>query len=252
MNAIDNLSFQLYSARGYRTLEDQFELLAGLGYRMVEPYGGLFNDVPRLERLLAKHEMKAPSAHVGLDRLRADPHAAVAACKKLGISIVLAPAPPMGERDGDEQHWRRIGRELKAIGEVVMGEGLRFGWHNHAWEFARGTDGKTHLDAMFEEAPALVWQADIAWVVRGGGNPVEELVSHSDRVVSCHVKDIATAGQCADEDGWADPGHGTLDWKALRAAIARTKIDLFVVEHDKPNDVPRFARRAREFVASWN
>ncbi len=252
MKAIDRLSIQLYSARFYRTLEDQFDMIAGLGYRLVEPFGGLFNDVPLLERLMAKHGMKAPTAHVGLDRLRADARATAGICKRLGIETVFAPAPPQGEREGDEQHWRRIGKELKAIGAVLKGEGLRFGWHNHNWEYGKTAKGTTFLDAMFEEAPDLLWEADLAWVTRGGADPVAELAKRADRVVACHVKDIAPAGQCADEDGWADPGQGTLDWKALRAAIARTKIGLFVVEHDKPNDAERFARRAREFVASWN
>jgi hypothetical protein len=29
-------------------------------------------------------------------------------------------------------------------------------------------------------------------------------------------------------------------------------VKLFVVEHDKPNDVERFARRAGETVSSWS
>ena len=46
MAAIDDLSFQLYSARSLQPLDAQIELLAGLGYRRVEPFGGLFGDVP--------------------------------------------------------------------------------------------------------------------------------------------------------------------------------------------------------------
>ena len=42
-----------------------------------------------------------------------------------------------------------------------------------------------------------------------------------------------------------------MDWAALRAAMTEAGVSLFVAEHDKPNDVARFARRARETVASW-
>jgi hypothetical protein len=42
-----------------------------------------------------------------------------------------------------------------------------------------------------------------------------------------------------------------LDWAALRALIDEIGVPLLVVEHDKPNDVARFARRAAETVASW-
>jgi sugar phosphate isomerase/epimerase len=247
----DRLSFQLYSARFLEPLSAQFDLLASLGYRHVEPFGGLFSDVDGLKRLLDQHGMTAPTAHVGLDRLRADARATAKLCKGLGIQTVLAPAPPMGEREGDEAHWRGLGRQLAGIGHVLAGEGLRFGWHNHHFEYGRTPSGRTYLDCIFEEAPDLVWEADLAWIVRGGADPVAELARHSARVVAVHVKDIAPAGECADEDGWADPGHGTMDWGRLLPAIKAAGAEFFVVEHDKPNDVKRFATRARDTVMSW-
>jgi hypothetical protein len=42
-----------------------------------------------------------------------------------------------------------------------------------------------------------------------------------------------------------------LDWGALRVAMTQAAVDLYVVEHDKPNDVARFARRAFETVSRW-
>jgi hypothetical protein len=72
MTPLDGLSFQLYSARTLEPPEAQFELLAGLGYKQVEPYGGLLNDPQALKHQLELHGLSAPSAHVGLDRLRAD------------------------------------------------------------------------------------------------------------------------------------------------------------------------------------
>ena len=251
MKPLDRLSFQMFSARELQPLEKQFELLAGLGYTMVEPFGGLFGDVPKLKSLLRQHGMTAPTAHVGLDRLRADAKGTVALCKDLGIETIFGPAPPPGEREGDEAHWRGIGKELNAIGRIVNGEGLKFGWHSHHWEYGRTADGKTYLECLFEEAPDLLWEADLAWIVRGGADPVKELEKHRDRVVAAHIKDLAPQGQNADEDGWADPGHGVMDWTALLAAMKANGVGLFVVEHDKPNDVARFARRARETVAGW-
>lgn len=252
MTALDDLSFQLYSARNLQPLDSQIELLAGLGYRRVEPFGGLFGDVPKLRDLLHRHGMTAPSAHVGLDRLRADPLAAVKLCRELGISLILAPAPPQGERDKDAAGWRALGKELAQIGKVVTGEGLRFGWHNHHWEFQKQADGSFGMDLILGEAPDLLWQMDIAWVVRGNADPQAWLAKYAGRIPSVHIKDIAPAGQCADEDGWADVGHGTLDWAKLLPAARKAGATLLVAEHDKPNDVARFARRTVATVKSWN
>ncbi|MBL8590096.1 MAG: sugar phosphate isomerase/epimerase [Methylobacteriaceae bacterium] len=251
MKPIDRLSFQLYSARGLQPLEKQFELLASLGYKMVELFGGLYADPAKLRSLLDTHGMTAPTAHVGFDRLRADVKAAIALCKSLGVKTMLAPAPLMGERDGDEAHWRKLGKELAGYHKIVTGEGLSFGWHNHHWEYGKTASGKTFLDCLFEEAPGLLWEADLAWIVRGGADPVAELGKRKDQLIAVHIKDLAAAGQNADEDGWADPGHGVMDWTRLLAAIKATTAEVYAVEHDKPNDVARFARRARDTVAAW-
>ena len=51
--------------------------------------------------------------------------------------------------------------------------------------------------------------------VRGGADPLAWIERYGQRIVAVHVKDIAKPGQGLDEDGWADVGHGTIDWAAL-------------------------------------
>jgi sugar phosphate isomerase/epimerase len=87
--------------------------------------------------------------------------------------------------------------------------------------------------------------------MRGGADPVSEVRRYAGRVKAAHIKDIAPAGQCEDEDGWADVGHGTLDWSVIVPVLKEVGVTLFVAEHDKPNDVARFARRTYATVASW-
>jgi sugar phosphate isomerase/epimerase len=251
MTPIDGLSFQLYSARTFEPLEALFELVAGLGYKKVEAFGGLLNDPQRLKSQLQRHGLSMPTSHVGLDRLRADPVAAVRMCRELGVQTIYAPAPPPGEREGGETEWTALGRELDRIGKIVTAEGLKFGWHNHNWEYAKAADGRRYIDILLEQAPNMLWQADIAWTARGGADPIAELKRYAGRIEAVHVKDIAPAGSCVDEDGWADPGYGVLDWSALVPVFKEIGVSLFVAEHDKPNDVARFARRAFATVASW-
>ena len=67
---------------------------------------------------------------------------------------------------------------------------------------------------------------DVAWVVRGGTDPLPWIEKHGKRIVAIHVKDIAKPGEGLDEDGWSDVGHGTIDWagliKALRSSECRS------------------------------
>ena len=87
-------------------------------------------------------------------------------------------------------------------------------------------------------------ELDIAWVVRAGEDAVSWINRLKDRLSGVHIKDIAPAGECVDEDGWADVGHGTMDWGAINAALEGANIHTAVCEHDNPSDDVRFATRS--------
>ena len=107
------------------------------------------------------------------------------------------------------------------------------------------------MSLILEHAPSVEWEADIAWIVRGGGDPMAWIADHGDRMTTAHVKDIAPDGECVDEDGWADVGHGTMDWAAITAALRGAGVDLFVMEHDKPSDAARFAKRSLDAFKTY-
>ena len=93
---------------------------------------------------------------------------------------------------------------------------------------------------------------DVAWVVRGGADPVPWIERHGSRIVAAHVKDIAKPGQGLDEDGWSDVGHGTIDWSKLTKVLReRSSARYFIMEQDNPNDIERFARRSIEAAQTF-
>ena len=59
-----------------------------------------------------------------------------------------------------------------------------------------------------------------------------------------HVMDVAAPGAGLDEKGFADLGHGVMDWQRLWDASVDAGAQLMVVEHDLPSDWRRFARRS--------
>jgi sugar phosphate isomerase/epimerase len=70
------------------------------------------------------------------------------------------------------------------------------------------------------------------------------LATYGSRLLAAHLKDIAPKGENADEDGWADLGHGTIAWATILPALRKAGCTYFVMEQDKPNDHHRFASRA--------
>lgn len=246
-----DFSYQLYSARNAGSLEEVLKTLKDLGYTQVEGWGGQFGNPDELARIVKAAGLTMPTAHMGFDQLK-DTAATVDIARKVGIATVFCPAPPSSAFREGKGDWRELGAELGKIADALKAEGIGFGYHNHHWEFQKNADGSYPMDQLLEGAPNLEWEMDLAWIVKGGEDPVKWMDKYGSRIVAIHVKDIAPAGEKLDEDGWADVGHGTLDWKALLAtAKEKTKARYFVAEHDKPSDPIRFARNAIASVKQW-
>ena len=239
-----DFSYQLYSSRAFPPLEDTLKMLKACGYAEVEGFGGVYADPKGLREALDRHGLKMSSGHMGLDLLEKETAKALDIAKTLGMKAVYCPHIAADQRPSDAAGWRDFGSRLARIGKPFTDAGLTFGWHNHDFEFKALPDGSVPQALMFEAAPDLAWEADIAWVARGGADPIEWIRRYGNRITAVHVKDIARPGEKLDEDGWEDVGHGTVPWKAIWAELKNTPAKTFVMEHDKPNDDARFARRS--------
>ena len=242
-----SISYQLYSSRKDPDPAGVLPALAALGYERVEGYGGLFEDQARLARLkadLASTGLAMPTAHFGIEMVEKEPDRVVEIARSLGIRTVYCPFLPADQRPATGAGYVDFGRRLQAASAPLREAGLGFGWHNHDFELRTLADGTVPLAAIFEGGPDLEWEADIAWVIRGGGDPFHWLETLGSRLTAVHLKDIAPEGENRDEDGWADLGQGTVDWPALMVAVRQTPARLLVLEHDNPSDPARFARRS--------
>lgn len=243
------LSFQLYSARHFQPLSTTLTMLAKAGYREVEGFGDVYDQPETLRKLLDSNGLTMPTGHFGLDMLENEQPRVLEIAKTLSMRHIYAPYLMDDERPKDAAGWQAFGKRLAAVGESVRGEGFSFGWHNHDFEFERLPSGEMPLDVMFEAAPMLDWECDVAWVARAHADPVAWIKRYADRITSVHVKDLAPEGNCADEDGWADVGEGVVDWTACFAALKNSRVLHYIMEHDNPNDLERFARRSFDYVS---
>lgn len=247
-----DFSYQLYSARNAGSLDETLATLKSLGYAQVEGWGGQFGDPAGLAASLKKADLQMPTAHIGYAQLE-DTAAAIKIAQTVGIKTIYCPAPPSSDYREGKGSWADLGVGLARIGKALNAAGVGFGYHNHHWEFKAEADGRFPMETLLNLAPDLEWEMDLAWVVKGGEDPMKWFDKYGSRISAIHVKDIAPAGQALDEDGWADVGYGTLDWRALLAAArSKTKAKYFVMEHDKPLDPIRFARRSIESVRQWS
>jgi sugar phosphate isomerase/epimerase len=238
------LSFQLYSARNFQPFSDVIAMLARIGYREVEGFGGAYGDAAALKAVMDQHGVTMPTGHFAVDALETDKAGCLAAMRALGIRTIVAPYLMPDARPKDSAGWSAFGRRLEAIARDYAKEGYPLAWHNHDFEFLRTPEGAFPQELMFNAAPSLLWELDVAWVAKAGEDPARWAARHGHRVVSVHLKDIAPAGRAEDEDGWADVGHGVTNWARVIPALKGTKAKHWIVEHDNPADVERFARRS--------
>jgi sugar phosphate isomerase/epimerase len=244
-------SFQLYSARNFPPLETILKKVAALGYTQVEAYSGLFGDPAGLAAMVKANGLTMPTAHIGLDMLK-DTAKSIDVAGVLGIKTIYCPAIPKEARSQDEGKWVELAETLAGLGAIYNKAGLGFGWHNHDFEFAATASGKLPMNIILDLAPTLQWEVDVAWLVKGKQAPSTWFDKYGDRITAIHVKDLAVPGEAVEEDGWADVGYGAMDWPAIYAAIkATTKAQYFVMEHDNPSDIDRFASRSIATAKKW-
>jgi sugar phosphate isomerase/epimerase len=134
----------------------------------------------------------------------------------------------------DPQAAAELPGQLDEWGRICRQSGLRFAYHNHAFEFAAlGSSGRTLFDGLLSTDPDLVeLELDVFWAEYAGKDALTLIREHGDRIALLHVKDIA-----ADQDPQDVPvGRGSLDWAAILAAGKTADVRWFVVEQDNPRD----------------
>jgi sugar phosphate isomerase/epimerase len=253
---MQTVSFQLYSARNFPPLADVLKTVGAAGYKQVEGYGALYASLDdaalaALKADMDKSGVTMPSAHFSLDLLETDPARAVHIAKTLGIQSIYCPYLAAEDRPTDASGWKAFGERLEKAGQPFRDAGLDFGWHNHDFEFIALPDGSIPQDHIFAGGSNLSWEADIAWVIRGGADPFAYIEKYGKRITAVHVKDIAPAGENADQDGWADVGHGTVEWAKLFKALSATSAKYYIVEHDNPKDYKATAERSLASIKTY-
>lgn len=246
----DPVSLQIYSLRKLGDLERELAAAAEAGYRNVELIGAQLEKPAMTRKALADAGLLPSSAHVSLAALRERFEAILEACRTLGFTELYMPAVPREQRESAAPFWTALGHELGTMAERSAPMGVNLGYHNHDWELRVGDGDADGLSLIFDAAGSapLFWEVDLAWLARGGADPLAQMRRHAGRINAVHVKDLSPPGDRLDEDGWADVGAGILDWKALWPECRKAGARWMVVEHDNPRDPARSVRNSLRFI----
>ncbi|MEY2940579.1 MAG: hypothetical protein RJA67_264 [Bacteroidota bacterium] len=225
---------QLYSVRDDMRKDPQATLnaLAEMGYKYVEHanyigrkfYGW---EAKEFKKRLDDLGMKMPSGHTVMGKLHWDDAKndftdlwkyTVEDAAIMGQELVISPSIDMGIRK-DKNLLLKYMDIFNKSGELCQKSGMRFGYHNHDFEFSEKLEGELLYDIMLNNTdPTLVaQQLDIGNMINGGGIPAEVMKKFPGRFVSMHVKDEvpATSGHEHFESTILGKGSGQIDVQAL-------------------------------------
>ena len=242
------LAVQLYTLRHLSDdVTELVKIVADAGYAGVEGGYGPQMDAGEIKRVLDEKSVKMVSAHVMLDILENDLDSALAFQKTLGNDVIIIPWISDKHYSDSAESWQKLSERFNNVAQRVKAEGMTLLYHNHSFEFGK-YDGKLGLEHLLDSAPDLGLELDIGWCQECGVDPVPLIEKYSGRLQRVHVKDRAPEGENTDQGGWADVGHGVIQWEPLLKAAKDAGAEWFVVEHDEPADPVRTIERSFDYL----
>lgn len=235
---------QLYSLRHQLPghLDRVLDWVYRIGYREVEPLGYYGATPAELRKALDRAGLRCTSAHFDASVFERKFDALVKICHTLGASYAICSSFAWQRRyQLTPADMRREAGRFNGWARRLRSHGLRFGYHNHDFDF-RVVNGRPLYDRLLEHSePGLVdFEMDIFWVARGGQDPAAYLKRFPRRFRLMHLKDMRRGTpegfhtlKTADNASVA-LGRGVLDLPAILRAAAAAGVQHYYVEDESP------------------
>ena len=241
---------QLYSVRDAMKTDPlgTLKALAGMGYRHVEHANYVdrkFYGYPAKEfrKVLDGLGLSMPSGHTVM---RSDHWSAgandftdswkytVEDAAILGQTYVISPWMDEKVRT-DYNELMRLLEQFNKSGELCRKSGMKFGYHNHEFEFNTKVNDMILYDIIMKNTdPELViQQLDIGNMYDGGGRAESVMKKYPGRFVSMHVKDEIKAGKREGHESTVI-GKGVIGVKNVLAVAKRLGgTQHFIIEQEE-------------------
>lgn len=221
------VALQLYSLRQELAtdLRGTIARVAALGFAGVEPFGLTRESALEQKALFDEFGLQVPSLHAPL-------HLPDRADEALAVAEVLG-CHRVASGYGPESYLSIEAIDLACRGfdtaqRLAASQGLRYGVHNHWWEF-EPVAGVLPYQRMLERLdPEVYFQVDVYWVQAAGLDPLAVLAELGPRAETLHLKD----GSTVKEDAMTALGSGAVAIDAITRATRDTAA-WWIVELDR-------------------
>ena len=222
-------------------------MLAEVGYDFVETNDRDFTrvEMAELKAALAEAGLPVASTHVGFSTIKDEPEAALAAARELGAEYAILPWLP--EEYRSTEGYTEMASHFDRVGAMMKAGGVRFGYHNHQFEFWDIDGPRNGMEILLEETdPDLVtFELDMFWAELGRQDVADLFRRYPGRFELCHIKDMERArladfpADSLDFDGissglMVNVGEGDLPFETWLGMADVSGMKLLVTEHDNP------------------
>ena len=238
------LAVQMYTIRDHtRTaaeLASALDRVSAIGYRAVQlsAVGAMNGPAPEVDagtarRMLDDRGLRCIATHRSWAELSGSTEAEIEFHRTLGCDFTAIGSVPPGYMEHGPEGFRRFAADAGPVAERLRAAGIRFAYHNHAFEFMRcGAERRTLYDILIDEGSRdLLLELDVYWADHAGVNPVRLLERCTGRMPVIHLKDkeISPDG----EPVMAPIGEGNLDWDGILPACRDAGVEWYAVEQDE-------------------
>jgi sugar phosphate isomerase/epimerase len=272
------IGIQLYTLSDMlaTNLEGAVAEVARIGYKTVEIPSYMGKTPAQLREMFSRNGLACTAAHIQMAAgtsaapgLRGDLSKLAADMHTLGAGYVYCPSMPAPADIGltpnagegyafivraaaamGEDRWKRFANEMSEVGRKLNADGIKFGYHNHNYEFVR-VGNRTGFDILVQESdPTFVsFELDVGWAAAAGEEIPALFAKHSGRYTGMHIKDVkaTTQANVALKMDPSDVGAGKLDWKTILSAAHAAGVRNYFLEQEPPFDKPRLEAAANGY-----
>jgi sugar phosphate isomerase/epimerase len=244
------IGLQLYTIRDdmQKDVPGSLKKVSEIGYKYLElaSYGNgkFYGYLPgELKKMVNDLGMEIISSHAGVNpkgitddetKKMAEDHA------KLGAEYCIHPFVAVEDRKSIAGYQKMVA-EWNKVGKIMKENGLRFGYHNHNFEFGPLEGKVPYFDVFLAEMDKdlITMELDLFWAIKSGISPVDIFKKYPGRFQLFHMKDMYTKEapffKTASSD-FAPVGAGLIDFKTILAEKNIAGMKYMFVEQDSTKD----------------
>lgn len=230
--------------------------LSGMGYKKVEGFGlnegKIFGMATKdFSKLLKDSGLNMQSTHCSFllkdydeAKKSLSDHAKknIDDAAAMGLKYIINPWMD----DKERPEIAKLAKVFDAAGAYAKKAGIRFGYHNHNFEFEqKAADGRLLIEWLLHETdPKNVdFEMDIYWVEFAKNNPIDWFKRYPGRWKLCHAKDMAKT----PERQSVEVGDGSIDFNTIFKQHKLAGLQYYIIELEAYKTTPmEGAKRSRE------